>query len=627
MTFLRRLLLGAGVAALLVACGKGPESSLKDAASVEARQFRHPFELSGPTPGSSIRAAEILGILTPADPSRSAKCTRCHTNFRTREGLWSLQGMTYVPFACFNAPLEDKTSAKLILSCLANLDEPGQAIPPNDPRAFVMEDQAIEAGIRALKPRNLGLFSAAVETEEFKKAFVNAGFESLYNEWKGSVFMPFRGTALSKADFQFILSWVLTGMPGNESILIHNGPANVCEDSSKSFIGANVRAHVKRMSEEGEGWNFVNLARGVPMFACEGAACFQNQIDGKDVFQKMDGIVSGKGEVRKLFTLNERSNFWARSSADGRFVAYGSSPLSTVIDLMPLLQGSVIRSMKVEADFDPAFTPDNQAFIFQGGRHGTRICNQSLLTKSDLVTIDFVNQGCSESNLEIGLYQAIGNSLDNGDITTVNGSFKSDSGRELVQDTPPLFPENSSMTISTVRRSDSTNFEKVSSQMIPTPFEANWMLSSSQKLAMGTISATNEAKRARHGGYHLVMTDAEEISARGVLPAWNDDDSALLCVGHGEKPTLSFDERYLVYYAYEQHKGREADVMNPVESSADLYVIDLLGDGQARKITNMPKGQYAQFPHFRSDGWLYFSIYDANTQERSVAATDTILKF
>jgi hypothetical protein len=36
----------------------------------------------------------------------------------------------------------------------------------------------------------------------------------------------------------------------------------------------------------------------------------------------------------------------------------------------------------------------------------------------------------------------------------------------------------------------------------------------------------------------------------------------------------------------------------------------------------MPKGFYAQFPHFRSDGWLYFSVYDAHTAQRHVMATD-----
>lgn len=619
---MKRLLLGLFASAWLVGCSPGSDSSLKADEQDQPARFEHPFDAFR-QPINSRRAGEIIGLLTPADPTATAKCARCHAEFRTEDGLRNLYSQTYSAYFCL-ASDGSANRAKLTLSCLASLSQDGNFFNPYE-NTVPKSDAEIEAGIRNLKPGNLGLFSAAVETAEFKAPFVSAGFEKLYDELKPNVFMPMRGKALSKDDFQTLLNWVMSDSPGKEAMLTHEGPSDVCSDNSKSFVGEHVRAHVKKMSEEGEGWKFVNMARGVSMFACDGTNCFQNQVQGKDVFAKVDGLLAGQGEVRQLFTLKEPSNFWTRSSADGRFVAYGASPRSTIVDLLPMLQGKGMHVMKVEADYDPAFTPDNQAFIFQGGMHGTRVCSQSLLAKADLETINFINQGCSESDLNIGLYQAISSSLDNGDITTINGSFKSDQGSQLIQDIPPFFPEASAMTISTVRLAEATNFEKVSSQNIATPFEANWMISPSQKLAMGTISAATPEKRARHGGYHLVMTNSDEIRA-GLLPGYQDDDSAVLCVGAGEKPTISFDERFFVYYAYEKHEGNGMEAVDPRTSSADLFVIDLLGDGQPTKITNMPKGRFAQFPHFRSDGWLYFTIFDANTNERSVVASDAILK-
>jgi len=43
-------------------------------------------------------------------------------------------------------------------------------------------------------------------------------------------------------------------------------------------------------------------------------------------------------------------------------------------------------------------------------------------------------------------------------------------------------------------------------------------------------------------------------------------------------------------------------------------------------VTHMNPGQYALYPHFRSDGWLYFLVRDTNTGVEHLVASDLALK-
>ena len=44
------------------------------------------------------------------------------------------------------------------------------------------------------------------------------------------------------------------------------------------------------------------------------------------------------------------------------------------------------------------------------------------------------------------------------------------------------------------------------------------------------------------------------------------------------------------------------------------------------RITAMKPGQFALYPHFRSDGWLYFIVRDANGRKEYIVASDWALK-
>jgi hypothetical protein len=101
----------------------------------------------------------------------------------------------------------------------------------------------------------------------------------------------------------------------------------------------------------------------------------------------------------------------------------------------------------------------------------------------------------------------------------------------------------------------------------------------------------------------------------------------------GGKAAFSLDERWMTVHHYVTDEDAEAlgfegpldPAFAPYQAlgAANLYVVDLLS-GQPRRVTTMPPGQYALFPHFRSDGWLYFVVRTTEGNE-IFAATDAAL--
>jgi hypothetical protein len=102
---------------------------------------------------------------------------------------------------------------------------------------------------------------------------------------------------------------------------------------------------------------------------------------------------------------------------------------------------------------------------------------------------------------------------------------------------------------------------------------------------------------------------------------------------NGSKPVLSYDERWMVYHHYVTAADAAelgfASASDPgfqayaQSGASNIYLVDLLS-GEGQRITDMKPGQYALFPHFRSDGWIYFVVRTLDTQEY-FAASDAAL--
>jgi Tol biopolymer transport system component len=122
-------------------------------------------------------------------------------------------------------------------------------------------------------------------------------------------------------------------------------------------------------------------------------------------------------------------------------------------------------------------------------------------------------------------------------------------------------------------------------------------------------------------------------------PNGNSYDVAVPQIGrycaNGGKPGFSYDERWLVYHHWVQIDDWAslgyASVSDPAfqalltSPTANVFLLDLT-TGVVRRITNMAPGQEALFPHFRSDGWIYFVAKGASAGEW-VVASDAALVF
>jgi hypothetical protein len=591
----------------LVACQEGKSGSqLKEEQSPNQaeKEDANPFSLDSLSEEEIQTVAARIGYVEGDGHPDNAKCISCHQNFNNIDELARLYSNTAWAYSCFDSGVSTPEKAQEVLSCLAALSPDGE-------------------DITKVSAKGLGFMAAGVEHKVFKDLFTIAQREEDYKKFKANARMP-RGAApaFKDQDFEKLLTWVLSYYPGLADFLTHDGP-DVCRSAADTHIGSEFQDYVRRMSEGGQGWEHVNMARGLTMFACvdhDKHACFtQKGKDGQDIFPLRDEWKAPElpGHMRILYQYDEATQYWIRSSADGRFVGNGGEP-SAIVDLQDKLLGRLARKIMVEALYDPAFLPDNSGFMFQGGVHGSRICEQSILDYADLVTIDFMQLGCSTSDLQIGLYQAIGSSLETGDIRTLAGSYGSDDGYSVFREMTPLFGNQASLDVETIRRVNDSDFEKVSTQKLQTPYHGNWMMSPANQIAVATLSASTEGK-ARHGGYRLFLM-SESFGSKDQLPDWNDPSTAMLCVG-GDKPNISYNERMMAFYRYPKHKGQ----VDALESSADIHVYDLLKGGEPVALTQMPKGFYAQFPHYRSDGWLYFTVHDAISGTRYVVATDASL--
>jgi hypothetical protein len=95
----------------------------------------------------------------------------------------------------------------------------------------------------------------------------------------------------------------------------------------------------------------------------------------------------------------------------------------------------------------------------------------------------------------------------------------------------------------------------------------------------------------------------------------------------GGKAAISLDDRWIVTH----HRATNADATDlgftgpsdpgfaAYRGVSNVYLIDVL-TGREIRVTNMQPGQRALFPHFRSDGWLYFLVRDRTLPERIVAS-------
>jgi hypothetical protein len=577
--------------------GNGADAGPSDAAvdaSVDAAVapvFRNPVDL----PDDQLADA-VLELLDAPVSGATENCSRCHGVGRQTLRYWRALGDESLAECLTSLEVADATVARAMIDCLR--DDPG------DPESM-------------FKAEKLGVYSTGAHLPWFAHLFelaYGAKAADRHQAFVEELGMPRGGAARFEQEaFDLIAEYFIRGLPLLDEKVTEEPQPTECLPS----VSKDVSAHVTAMSTQG--WAAVNLENGLLMHGCGVDAppveCLTEETREEE-WEALPGVV-----VRSLQVVDYRSAFWTRSSADGRFVGHGRSGEELRSAFVDLQTDAVIPA---DAFYDPGFFPDNSGFAFQASQ--ALFCEQQVLTAGP-TEVTFSEPGCTANN-EVGLYQHLGAALGGGDYWTVHGQFNSDDGGHgaTLGDPPATADQKSRLRFTPMIHAGSTGFEPGETVELDTPWEGDAVLSPSAQLVISRLSG--------EGGQlgfvmRKVVATPNETGYDVEVP-----EVARYCV-NGGKPGFSFDERWLTYHHYVEaadavdlgFTGPDDPAFAPFleQGAANLYVLDIV-DGTTTRVTNMAAGEYALYPHFRSDGWIYFMVRDGSESE-TVAATDAAVVF
>jgi hypothetical protein len=570
----------------------GPDATPIDAA-VDAAippAFRNPVTL--PDLELAQMASALLG------QGSAEMCDACHG--LTRSYLRNWDAMTDAGEAACLTDLAPTTpaAAMTIVNCLRESDD-------------------------LWHPGRIGIYATGAGLQWFEYIFRLAygdAWQPEFDEWTDRVWMP-RGerTPFTQGEFDLVAEWFARDLPNLDDVI----PSDPVPPPCTTSIGPQIATHVNAMATTG--WRQVNEDANLNMFGCQGAATTRDclatyPLSTANTWSMGWTAVLPGSKIRILRELDYASNFWTRSSADGRFVSHGGSGgggMSTVIDLQRGVE------IPTPALYDPGFFPDNSGFILQGG--GAQFCLQSLLT-SNPSSISFNEPQCTTLG-EVGLYQHLGR-VNGGDFFTVHGQFSSDNGgHEVTGSDPSTSFDSNSRNRFTPLIHDGTDYVAKTQVVVSTPYEGDMEMSQSAKLVIG--------RTGMQGGSGFVVRQVTYTANGAGGYIIEAPIVARYCV-RGAKPGWSYDERWLTYHHYvgpnDWSELGYASATDPAfvtlrqQGAANTYVLDMLS-GESRRVTTMGPGQYALYPHFRSDGWLYIQVRDRIRGREYVIASDAALVF
>jgi hypothetical protein len=578
-----------------------------------------------------------LALLGSSAVGASGSCSSCHALGRPTLTRW-----------------KQLTSA-FRDDCLADPSLSGQAAV--DAMYACFESHASSAA--GFAPRDFGIFAAAAHLPWFTYVFQHAtptaaDGAALHEQFVAHVGMPRAGEPLTQAQFDQVAEWFARGLPGLSELV----PEDSNEEGCTPSIDPALTAHIADM--QAQGWRAQNATVPLLMFGCadgqSGAACL-GTLPTAAAQPYGAGWDQVPGTTIRILRDNTASptTYWSRSSPDGRFIASGlagQAPQDLAGQIVDLQRNVVIPG---SFSYDATFFPDNSGFMVQRGiyasatpgglpTNGTAgatdeavICEQSVLL-SNPAKFTGEEPQCSSLAGQIGLYEQLARSVDGDDYWVVFGSYgEDDGGFRNVLDNPAAAFETQSNTTLVPMINQGTAFVPGAPVKVSTPLQGDPMLSPSGRLLITRVKGEerdvvvdgSDVVTAEQSGYalHLVTTAHDGDAYTASL-----EQVGRVCI-NGGKAVLSFDERWMVLHHYVTAADAvELGFTGPDDpafadyatlGASNLYLVDLLS-GQAQRITNMQPGQYALFPHFRSDGWIYFVVRTLDVHEY-FAASDAAL--
>ena len=535
-------------------------------------------------------------------------------------------------------------------------------LPAADPPATTSADDMLDcfrahAAPGAPSAATFGIYAAAAHLPWFSFLFEHAAeyagrWQAERRDFLARVGMPRAGTPLTQAEFDVVAEWFARGLP----LLFELVPEENGEDCTPG-LDPRLLEHVEQMA--GRGWRARNEELPLLMFGCEdgesGAECLDGLQLARDASFGQTWDAPGSARIRVLHDNSAaRSAYWTRSSPDGRYVASGlrsraaSGYYGQFVDLA---RGEVIAA---DFSYDPTFFPDGSGFLMQRKGSGSSdaepadgaaaandlaiVCNQSVLSDAES-EITGTEDGCITLEGQIGLYQQLAKSLDGDDYWVIFGSYDGDDGgsRPVRQNPSAAFEARSSMTlVPMINRGD--GFEAAAPSRVATPLQGDPMLSPSGRLLVTRVKGAERTGRvgdrdvvtAEQSGYALHLLTTSRTGAR-----WDVEltDVGRICA-QGGKAVVSYDERWLLFHHYVTDADAvELGFTGPDDplfreyrelGASNLQLVDL-SSGASRTITRMGPGQYALFPHFRSDGWIYFVVRTLSGDEYFAASDAAVL--
>lgn len=548
----------------------------------------------------AIEALRVMGgpVANPAQDS----CRNCHSLTRQQLSYWRALSDTSLTSCLTDLAVGSKDSALTMLGCLR-----AKNTPTSD-----------------FQTQKLGIYSAAAHLPWFQHTFQMAYGETAATElarFGMEVGMPREGLPLlTQEQFDIMAEWFARGLPRLEDVLPEDPPPETCQPGVSAAVGAHVAAM------QTQGWRALNRMNQMAMFGCGAETdpknCLQTQVivDGQEFGAGWD--MPGLGHWRQLANVEYETAFWTRSSPDGRFVGHGVRDMNVPGSLILDLQRGAHRVL-INAQYDPNWFPDNSGFVFQGGNRN--VCGQSVLTSNpDTIT---TNEAACARLSSVGLYEHVGRALDDGDYFSIDGEFVSDDGGHGPTHHDPYasFGQNGRLYFTPLLWTG-TQYAARTAVRVDTPFEGDSVLSPSARLVISRV----EGPSSEQLGFVLRQVNATPVGATYDIEV---PEVARYCVSGG-KPAFSYDERWVVFHRYVTNAdavdlgftGPNDPGFAPYreQGAANAFLMEL-ATGEITRISNVHPGQYALFPHFRSDGWIYADVRDPGAGREYMVASDAAL--
>lgn len=593
--------------------------------------------LRGPVEGADADLArDALALMGSAAVGAEGSCRMCHSIGRPTLTRWSALTRDFSGECLEDSSLGDQAEVDAMFDCFQ-----GRASGPG----------------AALSPSEFGIYAAAAHLPWFTFVFEHAsalgGQGQLEQErFIERVGMPRAGQPWTQAEFERVAEWFDRGLPGLFELI----PEDAGEDCTPGLAPL-LATHIEDMAVNG--WRARNEEVPLLMFGCDddqsGTDCLGNLPLARDEEFGAAWEVPGT-QIRILHDNSETlSTYWSRSSADGRYIGTGLRDSGGGQYSGQILDLNGEQLISVDFSYDATFFPDNSGFLVQRGGGSSSgvpgkpsdgdanaddtavVCEQSILS-GDPGSISGLEPECESFTGQIGLYQQLAKSIDGDDYWVVHGSYESDDGGFFsVHENPSAAFDADSTATFTPMLNQGNGFEAGEPIQVQTPGQGDPILSPSGRLLVTRVKGREYI--SERAGFEVVAAEQSGFALSLLTTAGDGDgfsasleDVGRICM-QGGKATFSYDERWLVFHHYVLDADA-GDLGFPDErapgfaeyrelGASNLYLVDLL-TGESQRITNMDPGQYALFPHFRSDGWIYFVVRTLEGSEW-FAASDAAL--